>query len=409
LTAPGTANPSIWRVFSAEPHRMLFLAGATQILLTLAWWLVELATRATGFLSPTTALPATWGHAFLMLYGVFPFFIFGFLFTVYPRWLRGASIGRRTYVLVFALMFGGILLFSVGLILDRRVVVLALLMFLAGWASALTGLLRVYIRAPEPGPHERLLNIALAAGLLGSAVFLAAVLSGSALLFGIARELGLWLFLVPVVFLVAHRMIPFFSQSTLMNYIMVRPAWGPSLMAVCVTAHAGFELSGLPQWRFLADLPLALAALHHSYVWQFRRSFHSRLLAMLHIAFLWLGIAMGLYAAQSLVLLVTGADFLGRAPLHALGIGFFTSMIVAMASRVTLGHSGRALSADTLTWAVLIGVNSSAVLRIAGEFVPQVASWLNLLAALVWLAALLPWVHRYLPMYLQPRVVHPPG
>ena len=388
---------------------MLFLAGAVQILLTLAWWLVELATRATGFLSLTTALPTTWGHAFLMVYGVFPFFIFGFLFTVYPRWLRGTAIGRRAYVSVFGLMFGGILLFTAGLVLDRRIVVLALLLFLAGWASALASLLQVYVRARERGPHERLLNLALAAGLLGIAVFLTAVLTGSAQLFALARELGLWLFLVPVVFLVSHRMIPFFSQSALMNYIMVRPAWGPSLMAVCVTAHAGFELSGLPQWRFLADLPLAVAALHHSYVWQFRRSFHARLLAMLHIAFLWLGIGMSLYAAQSLILLATGTDYLGRAPLHALGIGFLASMIVAMASRVTLGHSGRALSADTLTWAVLLGVNASAVLRIAGEFLLPVASWLNLLAALVWLAALMPWVWRYLPMYLQPRVEHPPG
>jgi uncharacterized protein involved in response to NO len=388
---------------------MLFLAGAVQLLLTLAWWLAELATRATGLLSPTTALPAAWGHAFLMVYGVFPFFIFGFLFTVYPRWLRGTAIARRAYVPVFVLLFGGILLFTAGLYWDHRIVVLALVMFLVGWAGALSCLLRVYARAPERGPHERLLNLALAAGLLGIAVFLAVVLTGSAQLFVLARELGLWLFLVPVVFLVSHRMIPFFSQSALMNYILVRPAWGPSLMAACVTAHAGFELSGLPQWRFLADLPLAVAALHHSYVWQFHRSFHARLLAMLHIAFLWLGIALNLYAAQSLVLLATGTDYLGRAPLHALGIGFLTSMVVAMASRVTLGHSGRVLSADTLTWLVLLGVNVSAVLRIAGEFLPWVASWLNLLAALVWLAALLPWVLRYLPMYLKPRLNQPPG
>ena len=401
-TTVGT-RPSVLKVFSSEPHRMLFLAGTTQILLTLGWWLLELTARATGFLSLTAALPATWGHAFLMVYGVFPFFIFGFLFTVYPRWLRGAAIRRRAYVSVFVLMFGGILLFTAGLVVDRRIVVLALLLFLAGWASALTSLLRVYAHAPDRGPHERLLNIALAAGLLGISVFLAAVLNGSTQLFVLARELGLWLFLVPVVFLVSHRMIPFFSQSTLMNYIIVRPAWGPSLMVVCVTAHAGFELSGLPQWRFLADLPLAVVALHHSYVWQFRRSFHACLLAMLHIAFLWLGIGMSLYAAQSLVLLATGTDYLGRAPLHALGIGFLTSMIVAMASRVTLGHSGRALSADTLTWAVLLGVNITALLRIAGEFLPQLASWINLLAALVWLTALLPWVWRYLPMYLQPR------
>jgi len=409
MPSPERASLSRWQRFSSEPHRMLFLAGAVQMLLALAWWLAELTARAAGFSPPAMALPAAWGHAFLMIYGVFPFFIFGFLFTVYPRWLRVAAIERRAAVRAFALLFGGILLFTAGLVVDRRIASLALLLFLAGWTSALVSLLRVYARARERTVHERLLNLALAAGLLGAALFLAAVLTGSVPMFALARELGLWLFLVPVVFLVSHRMIPFFSQSALLNYIMVRPAWGPPLMVVGVIAHAGFELSGLPQWRFLADLPLAVVALHHSYVWQFRRSFHARLLAMLHIAFLWLGIAMGMYAVQSLVLIATGNDYFGRAPLHALGIGFLTSMIVAMASRVTLGHSGRTLSADTLTWAVLIGVNASAVLRIAGELVPPVANWLSVLAALVWLAALLPWVWRYLPMYLQPRVDHPAG
>jgi uncharacterized protein involved in response to NO len=213
-----------------------------------------------------------------------------------------------------------------------------------------------------------------------------------------------------VVFLVAHRMIPFFSQSALINYMMVRPAWGPPVMVICVVAHAAFEITGLSAWRFLADAPLAAAALHHSWLWQFRRSFHARLLAMLHIAFLWLGIGMALYAAQSLVLLVTGSDYLGRAPLHALGIGFFTGMVVAMASRVTLGHSGRALEADDLTWRVLFGVNIAAVLRIAAEFAPGTASSvLNSLAAATWLASFLLWAWLYAPMYMRRRVDGKPG
>jgi uncharacterized protein involved in response to NO len=58
---------------------------------------------------------------------------------------------------------------------------------------------------------------------------------------------------------------------------------------------------------------------------------------------------------------------------------------------------------------VLLGVNASALLRMTGEFLPPLAQWFNLLAALVWLAALLPWVWRYLPMYLQPRAEHLPG
>jgi uncharacterized protein involved in response to NO len=169
------------------------------------------------------------------------------------------------------------------------------------------------------------------------------------------------------------------------------------------------ELAGLSAWRFVADLPLAVAALHLSYVWQFRASFHSRLLAMLHIAFLWLGLSMTLYSVQSLLLLATGTDWIGRAPLHALGIGFLASMVVAMASRVTLGHSGRSFVADRVTWAVLLGVNLTAVLRIVAEFIPAAAAWLNLAAALLWLAAFALWGWHYLPMYLRPRLDARPG
>jgi uncharacterized protein involved in response to NO len=363
----------------------------------------------------------------MMTYGVFPFFIFGFLFTVYPRWMSGPTVPARHYVAVAALSAAGWLLFYAGLLASRTLAAAAVLVILAGWLAAFAALWRVYRQARTRGPHERLLNLALAFGILGVALFgyglmadevlsvpnaagngaIEVVLIGESYL--LAREIGLWLFLLPVVFLVSHRMIPFFSQSALVNYMMVRPVWGPPLMLVCTAAHALFDLSGLPEWRFLADLPLAAAALQHSYVWQFRRSFHARLLAMLHIAFLWLGIGMTLYGIQSLWLLATGSDFLGRAPLHALGIGFFAGMIAAMASRVTLGHSGRSLIADRLTWAVLLGINVTALVRIAAELLPAHAAVLNIAAALAWLIAFTPWVWHYAPMYLKPRIDHKPG
>ena len=407
---PSNTTPGRWRVFAAAPHRMLFLPGALQTLLVMLLWLAELLARA-GWGAPLPlAIPSAWAHAFLMLFGLFPFFIFGFLFTVYPRWMGGPVIPAPRYISVFALLVSGMLLFYAGLFLSSLLVTAALILLLAGWIAALLALFTVYRQAPRRGPHERLLNFALAGGAVGIACFLAAVVMQSPLAFRLARETGLWLFLMPVVFLVAHRMIPFFTQSALINYLMVRPAWTPPLMVVCVVAHAAFELAGLPAWRFLADAPLAAAALHHSWLWQFRRSFHARLLAMLHIAFLWLGIAMTLYTAQSLALLVTGTDYFARAPLHALGIGFFGGMIVAMASRVTLGHSGRALEADDLTWRVLFGINLVAVLRIAAEFAPgTVGAALNVLAAGAWLLAFLLWARLYAPMYLRPRMDGNPG
>jgi uncharacterized protein involved in response to NO len=75
---------------------------------------------------------------------------------------------------------------------------------------------------------------------------------------------------------------------------------------------------------------------------------------MLHIGFAWFGLAMALYTLQSLTLCFTGQWLLAKAPLHALSIGYFSAVLMAMSTRVTLGHSGRLLKADSLTWGVFL-------------------------------------------------------
>ena len=69
--------------FFHAPHRVMFLAGATQGLLAMLWWAFDLAARY-GVLhaAPTWPLPPSWIHAALMTFGFFPFFIFGFVMTV---------------------------------------------------------------------------------------------------------------------------------------------------------------------------------------------------------------------------------------------------------------------------------------------------------------------------------------
>jgi uncharacterized protein involved in response to NO len=392
-------------IFTAAPHRMLFFAGACQLLLVMAWWLVEIAGRYNGgWTPPPTVIPATWSHQFLMLFGIFPFYIFGFLLTVYPRWMNGTPVSAGRYSGIFWLLVSGMVTYYIGLYTSARVLALAMVIQLIGWGMANLTLITLYRRAPRRGPHETILNLALLAGMAGIGLFLHALLTGSGHSILLSRSVGLWLFLVPVVFVVSHRMLPFFGSSVLVNYPMVRPAWSLPLLLACVTGHALLEIAGQPQWLFVVDLPLALTALHHTVVWKFLRSFEVRLLAVLHIAFLWLGIALLLYSLQSLTLLVTGDATLGRAPLHALGIGFAASMVLAMASRVSLGHSGQPLVADTLTWLCFLGLSASALLRMAAELGdPGLSSRLNIAAAVTWLISTGFWVWRYAPLYLRPR------
>ncbi|HEX9626986.1 MAG TPA: NnrS family protein [Acidiferrobacterales bacterium] len=395
---------------SAAPHRLMFLAGVFQVLATIAWWSLELIGRAAGTpLLPAAPVPATWAHGFLMVYGVFSFFILGFLMTVYPRWMGGPPITRNHYIPAFVLMSAGVVIFYAGLLSMRPVLLAGIGLWLAGWLTAVTSLLLAFRRGGRHGSHEVLINLALIAAAVGMVSQLFGLLTGRAFFQVLGTDIGLWLYLAPIVFLVSHRMIPFFSQSALVNYDMLRPAWSPVAVTAGLAAHLVLDSAGLDRWLFLVDLPVTLIALHHSHVWGLRRSFEVRLLAMLHIAFLWFGVAMLLYAAHSLALWSGAATALGRAPLHALSLGFVTAMVIAMVSRVTLGHSGQALSADTLTWWVFLGIYAATVLRIAAELLPGVAATLQLASALAWLAAFLPWALRYAPLYLRPRRDGQPG
>ncbi len=416
VTIPGrtstTHRTGFWYALTAAPHRMFFLAGAAQGVIIMTWWALTLAGRYALLPAVAMQVDPVWAHAFLMIYGLFPFFIFGFLATVYPRWMDARVIARWSYVLASLSMACGMALFYAGLYADNKLIILATLLFLAGWLVMFGALLWVCLSTGRASMHELAFNLALAGGAGGIACFAVALSGAGAEWFTAARELGLWLFLVPIVFGVSHRMIPFFSSSVLAHYRVVRPAWSLPVVLTCTVGHVALVLLGLRRWLFVCDLPLTAAALYHTFAWGFLRSFGDRLLAMLHVAFLWLPLAMALYSLQSLVLFGSGRLVFGRAPLHALGIGFITGMVVAMASRVSLGHSGRSLTANRLTWNTLLGISIAALLRIGAALTAPLfvhAYLFSLAASVAWLGAVIPWVWHYAPMYWRPRADGHPG
>ncbi|RKZ55638.1 MAG: NnrS family protein [Candidatus Parabeggiatoa sp. nov. 2] len=403
-----------WKIFSAAPHRMMFFGGMLQFILTIVWWLLELLGRYSDWWNVLpTPIASTWAHAFLMLYGLPAFFIFGFLMTTYPRWMKGQIIPDRRYVLAFFVLVTAILLIYIGLLSHVVILAAGVVLLLVGWSVVFYALLQVYFHAPARDKHyETVLNLALLAGHLGILAYFLWLVTGQHGFLNFALHGGLWLYLVPILMTVCHRMIPFFSRCVLPNYQVVQPSWSLPVMGVCVIGHTVLEMQGWVAWRFVFDVPLMLLAFHHSVRWGLWRSLTIRLLAMLHIAFLWLGIALLLYNVQSLILLFSGQFLLGKAPLHALTIGFLISLIVGMVSRVTLGHSGRALVADRVTWICFWGVSVTALLRLLAELLPLNSLFgfnLNILATTAWLIFLLPWVSRYMPMILLARVDGKPG
>lgn len=400
----------------AAPHRSLFLVGAMQGVLTLLWWVLDLMGRygiigsaAIGSMAPV------WAHAFLMIYGFFPFFIFGFLFTTFPNWMNGEKIRPRHYLATCLLMAGGIALFYAGLFAGKGILAMAIIAMLTGWGIAIMALLRVLFNTQaEDKRHARVASVAFIFGWLGMAAYLAWLLTDQWLFLDFSRQAGIWFFLLPILLTVSHRMIPFFSSRVLDNYIIVRPYALLWLMLACSASHGLLQLLGLPHYSWWADLPLAGCALYLSWVWGLRRSFSVSLLAVLHISFAWLSISMLLFATQSLMMWLNDGErvLLGLAPLHALAIGYFASMVLGMASRVTIGHSGRPLVLDHFTWLLFLGFQTATLFRILPDIVPPAfpfAPMLYLLAGMVWLICFTLWAVRFAPIYWRPRVDGKPG
>lgn len=409
-TTPGLPTlAELPQLLAAAPHRLMFFAGATAVVTSMLWWVCLLAAAGIGIAFPAAPVPAGWAHAVLTQYGMLSMFIFGFLLTVVPRWTSQPPLSRSAYVPVFVGVFGGYLLAHVGL-LDRKPLLLAGLgLMLAGWSVALAALGTVVFRNRGRDRHALSCLGALVVGLGGLASFAAFALGAPWWLGFAAIKLGTFGLLLPVYATVCHRMIPFFSAGAVgPAYRVIRPAWSLPLVWLFALGHLAGELTHRFDLLWLADVPLALLFAGHAVAWQPWKCRRPGLLAVLHLAHAWLPVAFALFAVQSLVFRWTGDFVLGRAPVHVLTIGFFGSMLVAMVTRVTQGHSGRPLAMGATAWFAFASLQAVVLLRIVAEVSAGPGPWL-LAAAVGWLVAFAPWVGRSLWIYLTPRIDGKPG
>jgi len=351
-------------------------------------------------------MPVTVLHALLMLAGFLPLFMFGFVFTAGPRWLGvgppPASVWRVPGLLAVA---------GAGVLVPLQVagptgdiaIRVAATVYAIGWLW-LALRLHLLIRASRASDkvHVTLVLVAL---LAGAGVVVAFAIQGAAA-HAWVKGVGLWAFVLPVFVVVCHRMIPFFTTSAVPFVVAFRPWWLLTGMTGAPLIHGALDASGLAAWTWLVDLPAGAVMLWLCVRWGLAQSLRNRLLAMLHVGFVWYGIGFVLAGADALAVLA-GSAGMTTSPLHALTIGFASSLLMAMVTRVTCGHSGRTLAADTLTWRLFQMLQAVAVLRVAADLVPRPDGLVA--AAVLWLFVFLPWCAKYAPTYWRARADGRPG
>ena len=395
-------------LLAQAPHRLLFFIGASNVLLAMLWWAGWLAgTRWQLWPMPQPSPYAGWLHAFVMQYQMLPSFIFGFLLTVFPRWLGLPDFQRWRYAPVGLGLFGGQLATLLGAMGWQAGMVVGTLMTLAGWMAGCAHLLPLLWRERGTTWHARSCMAALLLGLAGLASWLAFLLTERPMFAFASMKIGTFGLLLPVYLTVAHRMFPFFAGNVVAGYRPWRPLWLLAAIWPLLLAHLALELLHAYGWLWLVDLPLlGLALLMNWKMWP--RGRMPGLLAALFIGLAWLPLTFALYAGQSMAYAATGIHWLGRAPAHALFVGFFGSVLVAMVTRVTQGHAGRKLMMPKAAWWAFVAVQLVAVARVVAELAPDPMAWMAY-AAIGWLLAFAPWVWRIGGIYLSPRADGKPG
>jgi uncharacterized protein involved in response to NO len=396
------------RLLAQAPHRLMFFVGASNVLLAMLWWAAWLVSaRWPQFLMPQPQPYAGWLHAFVMQYQVLASFIFGFLLTVFPRWMGLPEFERWRYVPVGLGLFGGQLATLLGAMGWEAGITVGLLLTLAGWIAVLATLAPLLWRETGTTWHARSCFAALALGLLGLIAWIAFVLGAAPIWAFAAIKVGSFGLLLPVYFTVAHRMFPFFAGGAVSGYVAWRPLWLLAAFWTLALLHLALELVHAYAWLWTADVPLLVLLLATLWRW-WPRGPAPGILTVLFVGLTWLPLAFALYAFQSIAYQLTGEFLLGRAPAHALFVGFFGSILVAMVTRVTQGHSGRKLVMPTAAWFAFVAIQVVAVMRVFAEVLPDGMAW-QAAAALGWVVALAPWLVRIGRIYLSPRVDGKPG
>jgi uncharacterized protein involved in response to NO len=401
--------PTAWELLAQVPHRAYFSAGVGAFVLLALWWSVALP------IAGVTAQPSVLVHGLMMPLGIFPSFMLGFVFTAGPRWL-GTQAPKGHLPLALG-QLAGLCLMLLGFMLGGHWPLLGLTVLFVVWWWATWLWFDCIARAPQGDHrHAHCILFAMLAGNLALLAVMAWVISNDAAIWLLARNLILWGWIVPIFLVVAHRMIPFFTQSVLPQRTLWRPvsilqAWLAGCAVLAVSLTTGHSVIAA-----IAALALALATGYTAWRWAgtpgagtpgmgggLRGAYGgNRLLAMLHLSFAWLPVAFVLLALEQAGVAV------GTAATHAIGMGFCTTMMVGFVTRVSLGHSGRPLQANNVHWLLYLGLHAAAALRVAAALTGA-APWLLHATATLWLLVILTWATRMLPFYWQPRADGQPG
>lgn len=369
--------------------RLFFLAGAIYTGLTVLLWL---GMYRGDVVIPMAFTPRDW-HVHEMLFGYAAAVVAGFLLTAVPNWTGGLPLQGRPLIVLFSFWIAG----RVALVFSEAIGWIAAAVIDSAFLLVLAMAVAREIVAGRKWNNLKVVYLVCLLAATNIAFHLECRFWGSA---DYAARAGIAL-IVTLIGLIGGRVIPSFTR----NWLARQPAGRMPVpfnrfdaLTMAVSSVAMIAWIAAPVGRGTAALLALGGCLHLVRLvrWAGERTYRDPLVLILHLAYAFVPTGFFLSAGAALDWLPPGAG------IHAWA-GAIAAMTLAIMTRASLGHTGRALSASAMTVCLYLAVVVAGLGRVCAALEPALSSILLPFAGVAWAVAFLGFAIVYAPMLCTPR------
>lgn len=398
---PPTARPSLDAVFSYG-FRPFFLGAGIYAALAMAMWIAWLAAAIMGGPQdwlPIAGSPFAW-HAHEMVFGFAAAAIGGFLLTAVPNWTGALPLSGLPLVLLFATWLFGRLAMGLSAGLPHQLVMAIDVLFLP-----LLGAMAARQLFVRPAPRNVVFLVLVAVLTLCNILFHLGN-AGYTAADPLAAVHTAILTVILMVSIIGGRIIPAFTHNWLHGQRTPAPMpqrnpWLDRVSLVSLAILVLLETVNVPD--ALLGVTALIAAVAHGTrlaLWRGIATRSEPIVWVLHLGYAWIVIGLALRTLAAFSDAVPEA--IGT---HAFGAGAIGTMILAVMTRASLGHTGRRIIAPRpIVWSYYL-VTLAALLRVGAPLLSsQLYTAALLVAAFFWISAFAIFAFVYAPILTTQRV-----